>query len=77
LFILFDTLVVFVGRAGQLDGVIKLLGKPLFRDPDVLGVKTEFPGPIQRKFCKNMLCVNGTGRQNSETRYDTNTSFHS
>ncbi len=49
LFVLLDALVVLVGGAGQLDGVLERLGKPLFRDTDVLGVESELPRPGQRK----------------------------
>jgi hypothetical protein len=39
--------VVFVGGSGQLDGVVKLLSIPLFRNADIVGIKTEFPGSGQ------------------------------
>ena len=49
LLVLLDALVVLVGGAGQLDGVVERLGKPLFLDPDILGIETEFPGSGQRE----------------------------
>ena len=59
LFVLLNTLSVLVGRAGQLDRVVKLQGKPLFRDADVLGVETKAPRPSQRQ--RRLVRPGGTG----------------
>jgi hypothetical protein len=52
--------VIFVGGAGQLDSVFKLLGIPLLPNANVIGVKTEFPGTSQwdRIICRSGICAN-------------------